>query len=81
MIFNTARAHVSFEISLRNTPCKEWSVEWLSSEHDPKDASQSVWTDGLVRVSISVEHKSGYGYGIGKETEMSLVYVSFEITI
>jgi hypothetical protein len=56
ILFNDARAHVSFESSLRNTSCKDWSLSWNAQAADPNS----------VGVSLSIDHKGGYGWGIGK---------------
>lgn len=56
ILFNDARAHVSFESSLRNTACKEWSLSWQVNSSD----------SNAVGISLSIDHKGGYGWGIGK---------------
>ncbi|KAE9372590.1 HET-domain-containing protein [Stipitochalara longipes BDJ] len=58
ILFEDARAHVSFEQTLRKTPCKDWSLTWRITAPEPKGRDE-------VDVRLSVDHKGGYGWGIG----------------
>jgi hypothetical protein len=80
-LFNAARAHISFEPSLRNTPCNEWSLSWRIDAPDPKIYPQFAFPHDSVSVLMSVDHKGGYGWGIGKYIRMSLMNVSVERAI
>lgn len=68
ILFDSARAHVSFEPSLRNTPQHEWSLSWKVDASDPKIYPQVILPHNPVSVKINVSHKGGYGWGIGEST-------------
>lgn len=80
-LFNAARAHISFEPSLRNTPCNGWSLSWRIDAPDPKIYPQFAFPHDSVSVLMTVRHTGGYGWGIGKYIRISLMNVSVELAI
>jgi len=72
ILFNAARAHVSFEKSLRKTPTNDWSLTWRIDAPDPKRLPQFAFPHASVSVLMTVDHEGGYGWGIGKYIEISL---------
>lgn len=65
MLFEAARAHVAFESSLRTTPFHEWSLSWQVDASDPNVYPQYAFPHHAVSILVSVDHKGGYGWGIG----------------
>ncbi|MCJ1393979.1 hypothetical protein MMC18_006856 [Xylographa bjoerkii] len=65
-LFDVARAHISFEPSLRNTRRNEWSWSWMIDAHDPKRYPQFAFPHEEVNVDMVVTHKGGYGWVIGR---------------
>lgn len=70
-LFEHERAHVSFEQSLRKTPCKDWSLIWNVDGPDPSGNFPRESGRDRVDVRLSVAHKGGYGWGIGKTSWIS----------
>ena len=81
MLFDAARAHVAFEPSLRNTSYKEWSLVWRIDSPDPKHYPQYAFPHDSVSVLMSVDHKDGYGWGIGKSIKKPLMNISPELMV
>ncbi|RDW63596.1 hypothetical protein BP6252_11141 [Coleophoma cylindrospora] len=64
-LFNDARAHSAWEKTLRKTPPSEWSLSWRVDAPDPKIFPQFAFPHDSLTVLMSVNHKGGYGWGIG----------------
>ena len=80
-LFDVARAHISFEPSLRNTPRHEWNWSWRIDAPDPKRYPQFAFPHEEVSVDMSVTHTGGYGWVIGMFIKKSFISVSVELTI
>ena len=66
ILIDAAMAHISFEPSLRDTPYKEWSLHWKIDAPDPKIYPQFAFPHDSLSVLININHKRGYGWGIGQ---------------
>ncbi len=64
--FNNARVHGSFEQSLRKTPCKDWRLTWSISAPALKPYEHSQLPRDEIDIRLSVKHKGGYGWEIGR---------------
>jgi hypothetical protein len=65
ILFNAARAHSAFDKSLTKTRYTEWSLRWTIDAPDPKIYPQFAFPHDNVSVLMTVDHKGGYGWGIG----------------
>ncbi|KAI1866494.1 hypothetical protein JX265_007795 [Neoarthrinium moseri] len=65
ILFDGARAHVSFEESLRRNATEQWKLTWRLSTVEAKTYPQYALPYGCVSVLMTATHRGGYGWGIG----------------
>lgn len=65
ILFDAARAHVSFEESLRKSAAEQWKLTWQLSTVEAKTYPQYALPYGCVSVLLTATHRGGYSWGIG----------------